>query len=497
MYLLGFDIGSSSIKAALAEFSSGKRVKLVQEPASEMAIDAPQSGWAEQDPELWWGYVCAATKKLLSESQIKPSDIKSIGIAYQMHGLVALDSHDNLVRPAIIWCDGRAVQIGADAFDQLGESYCLEHYLNSPGNFTASKLKWVKENEPAVYARISKIMLPGDFIAYRMTDQIRTTVTGLSEGVFWDFKAHSLATELLKHYEIDPALIPESVENLTVQGRLSKTAAESMGLHPGTPITYRAGDQPNNAMALNVLKPGEVAATGGTSGVVYAVTDQPYYDKQSRVNGFAHVNHQLKIPRIGILLCINGAGIQYGWIKQHISQEGQTYFDLEKEAASVPVGSDGLLITPFGNGSERMFENKNLGAKIHFLEFNRHGRAHLYRATLEGIAFAFVYGITIMQEMGIHINVLRVGNDNLFLSEIFSQTIANLTGARIEMLDTNGALGAALASGVGVGAFASLADAQARIPIVKITEPNPDHPDHEAAYAKWRVALQNALEELK
>ncbi len=493
MYLIGYDIGSSSIKVALANIKTGEKIGVVQKPDSEMPIHAPKPTWAEQDPEDWWQYACQATRQLLAQTEVTPDQIKAIGIAYQMHGLVAIDRAGAVIRPAIIWCDGRAVDVGDLAFEAIGPQYCLSRLLNSPGNFTASKLKWLQENEPEKYQQIHKVMLPGDFMAYKMTGLARTTVTGLSEGIFWDFRAHSISGELLNHFGISDALIPEIVENFVDQGRLQHDAAAQLGLDPGTPITYRAGDQPNNAMALNVLNPGEVAATGGTSGVVYAIVDGATYDSKSRVNGFAHVNHKRDQARIGILLCINGAGIQYGWIKNNIAPKGLSYTDLEKEAQKVGVGSDGLVITSFGNGPERIFENRNLGAHVHALDFNRHGRAHLYRATLEGIAFAFVYGIEIMQEMGLVLEVIRVGNDNLFLSDIFSQTIANLTGAKIEMLDSTGAVGAALAAGVGVGAYHSIEEAQAKTKIIKNVTPDDDIAAYKHAYERWKEMLQNLL----
>ncbi len=493
MYAIGYDVGSSSIKVSLVNLATGQIEGLAQSPKVEMEISAPQEGWAEQDPKMWWQHICTATQELLSKSSINSQEIKAIGIAYQMHGLVAVDQDGKTVRPSIIWCDSRAVAIGEHAFADLGATYCLSHYLNSPGNFTASKLSWVKENEPEKYAQIDKVMLPGDYIAYRMTGDIQTTVTGLSEGIFWDFKEQQLSHRLIQQYDLDEEMVPPITDNFQIQSRLNSEAAKVLGLHPGTPITYRAGDQPNNAMTLNILNPGEIAATGGTSGVVYAVTDQPAYDPKSRVNGFAHVNHHPDEPRIGILLCINGAGIQYSWVKKNIAPNSTSYLDMEQAAATIPVGSDGLVITPFGNGAERMFENKNLGAQWHHLDLNRHSQAHIYRATLEGIAFAFCYGIDILKSMDITLEVMRVGNDNLFQSPIFSQTIANLTGATIEMLEATGASGAALAAGVGIGAFATVQEAQGRANVLTSFHPTTNLTSYRNAYKIWEHSLNSAL----
>jgi len=496
MYLLGYDIGSSSIKAALVNIETGSSVAVVQYPENEMSISAPESGWAEQDPELWWRYICLATQKLLEENEIKGHEIKSIGIAYQMHGLVMLDAEGKVVRPAIIWCDSRAVQIGQEAFEKIGEEQCLKHMLNSPGNFTASKLKWVLENEPENYARCHKIMLPGDYIAYKLSGQMQTTTSGLSEGVLWDFQKNTPAELLLEHYGISPNLLADIVPSVGMQTQVSQEGATATGLATGTKISYRAGDQPNNALALNVLNPGEIAATGGTSGVVYGVVDTPTYDPASRVNGFAHVNHTATEPRIGILLCINGAGIQYGWLRKMIA-EGTSYENLEKQASSVPVGSDGLLNIPFGNGAERMLENVDPGAQYLHLQLNRHGKEHLIRATLEGIAFSFVYGMEILKDMKMSIGVIKVGNDNLFQSDIFSTTISTLTGATIQMLDTTGAIGAALASGVGSGVYTSLDQAMSNLKIVKEITPDSDSEPYRAAYHKWKLALEELISQIQ
>ncbi len=475
MYLLGFDIGSSSIKVSLVDARNSATVATVYSPETEMSIAAVQPGWAEQDPDMWWKNCCLAVKKLLRQlpqsSSIDRSAIAAIGISYQMHGLVAVDAEGKPVRPSIIWCDSRAVEIGDRAFRDLGESYCLEDCLNSPGNFTASKLKWVKENEPEVFAKIHKIMLPGDYIAFRMTGEATTTVSGLSEGAMWDFKENSPAHRLLDYYGLPENLLPDIVPTFGQHGKLTAAAAAELGLPAGIPVTYRAGDQPNNALSINVLNPGEVAATGGTSGVVYGVVDQLVFDRQSRINSFAHVNHTPEKPRIGTLLCINGAGIQYSWLRRQMAGDDTSYADMERKAAEVPAGSDGLRIIPFGNGSERLFGNQNLGAQVHNLHFNRHGKAHFYRAALEGVAFSFVYGMKVLHELGLNLNVLRVGNDNLFQSAIFSSTISNLLGCRIEMLRTTGATGAAIAAGVGIGLWSEAGEGLGALETAGVYEP--------------------------
>jgi len=490
MHLLGFDIGSSSIKVALVNTTTGKTVGTAQHPEREMAILAERPDWAEQHPADWWEAACAATRKLLEKTLVAPSDIAAIGISYQMHGLVVVDKNGDVLRPSIIWCDSRAVNIGNQAFDDLGENYCLEHYLNSPGNFTASKLRWVRKHEPEIFSQIHKFMLPGDYVAFRMTGEICSTVSGLSEGVLWDFKKNTVAKRLLEHYEIPERMLPEIAPIFSKQGKLTAQAAAALGLVPGVPVGYRAGDQPNNALSLNVLRPGEIAATGGTSGVVYAVSDRPVHDPQQRVNGFAHVNYTPENPLTGILLCINGAGSQYRWMRQHIGDPGLSYQEMEQLAASAGVGADGLSILPFGNGAERMLGNRVVGSRIAGLNFNRHEKRHLYRAALEGIAFSFVYGMEALREMGIPVKILRAGNDNLFQSAIFSNTISTLVGAEIELIATTGAVGAAKAAGVSVGIYKSVEEAMAKVETAGKYEPGGEKEALEEAYGRWKKELE-------
>jgi xylulokinase len=495
MYLLGYDLGSSSIKAAIVDATTRKvlAVESYPEGGTEMDMISRQNGWAEQQPDDWWRNLCIVTKRLLKKTGVAPTDIQSIGIAYQMHGLVLVDNENRALRPSIIWCDSRAVSIGNQAFKQIGEQYCLEHLLNSPGNFTAAKLRWVQDNEPEIYSKIHKIMLPGDYIAMRLTGEAYTTVAGLTEGIFWDFKGNCVSQKVMNHFGFSKDILPEIVPTFSNQGTLSREAAEATGLHEGIRVTYRAGDQPNNALSLNVLHPGEVAATSGTSGVVYGIVDRPLTDMKGRINSFAHVNHHEKQARVGVLLCLNGAGIQHSWMKHQVARDNSSYADMERMLSSVPVGSDGLCILPFGNGAERMLENRNLNSHIFNLQFNRHTRAHLFRAGMEGVAFSFVYGINILKELGLEVDVLRVGNDNMFQSQVFSSTIATLLGAQIEVVETTGAVGAALASGIATGTFSNLDEALKGINPTVIHEPQMNFGQCTQAYNLWLSCLEQTL----
>ena len=491
MYLLGYDIGSSSVKASLLEAGSGKCVASAFYPKTEAPIRSVKAGWAEQDPAQWLSYLKLATQDVLQQvPQVNKKDIKAIGISYQMHGLVCVDKDLNVLRPSIIWCDSRAVPYGQQAYERLGEDWCLEHLLNSPGNFTAAKLAWVKENEPEIFKRIWKFMLPGDYAAAWLTGTTCTTVSGLSEGIFWDFVENAPSRRLLDAFGFDEALLPEVRPTFGIQGMLTRAAAQELGLQEGTPVTYRAGDQPNNALSLGVLNPGEIASTAGTSGVVYGVIGQVAHDPLSRVNPFAHVNHTAEAPRLGVLLCINGTGILNAWMRRTVAPEGIGYAAMNELAASVPVGSDGISILPFGNGAERMLENRDTGCSIHGVNFNRHGKAHLLRAAQEGIVFSFCYGIEIMQQMGLQVDRIHAGRANLFLSPIFRETLAETSGATIELYDTDGSVGAARGAGIGAGIYRTPEEAFSTLERLSVLEPA-GMPEYRAAYERWKSFLKS------
>ena len=490
MYLLGYDIGSSSVKASLVDAHTGRCVAQASYPESEAPIAAPQRGWAEQNPEDWWRYVKQATAQVLYDSRVASEDIVAIGISYQMHGLVVVDRDQQVLRPSIIWCDSRAVALGEEAFHALGENYCLEHLLNSPGNFTAAKLAWVKRNEPEVYERIDKFMLPGDYIAMRLSGQAVTTASGLSEGILWDFKDNCVSQSLLDHYGIDSSLVATVKPTFGMQGIVSAQAAAETGLAQGTPITYRAGDQPNNALSLNVFNPGEIASTAGTSGVVYGVLGEVNHDPLSRVNPFAHVNHTAQSPRLGVLLCINGTGILNSWMRRNVADANMTYPQMNDLANTAPIGCNGLSIIPFGNGAERMLENRQPGCSMHGIDFNHHSKAHLLRAAQEGIVFSFMYGIEIMEHMGMKVNRIRAGHTNMFLSPLFRQTLANVTDAPIELYDTDGSVGAARGAGIGAGIYADHNEAFAALQQLAVVEPNAEQRQATIdAYNLWKQRL--------
>lgn len=500
-FLLGLDIGSSSIKASVVDVKTGNAIGSAQSPSDEMQMIAVKPGWAEQDPQTWWEHTVLCAKAAIKKSAIKGDRIEAIGISYQMHGLVVVDKEQKPLRPSIIWCDSRAVEIGERAFRDLGKEYCLQHFLNSPGNFTASKLKWVKENEPAIFEKIYKIMLPGDYIAMRLTGEITTTDTGLSEGIFWDYSSQSVSQKLLQYYGIDTSMLADIVPVFSIHGEVKKDAATELGIKPGTKVCYRAGDQPNNAFSLNVLNPGETAATAGTSGVIYSVTNKNAFDPKSRVNSFMHPTIsplQGGQRGVGVLLCINGTGILNSWLRKNIrsGSDPYSYSDMNQIAAQAPIGSEGLIILPFGNGAERILENKTIDASFHGLDFNHHNQSHIFRGAQEGIVFALNYGFEILKEMGLKSEVIRAGNANMFLSPVFREAFTNTIGARLELYDTDGAKGAAIGAGLGVGIFKSAKEAFAGLKIILAEEPDKNKSArYQNVFSKWKTQLNKYLED--
>lgn len=493
-YLLGLDVGSSSVKASLVDADSGKCAATAFYPETEAPIMAVKAGWAEQDPQMWWDNAKLSMKKIMAEAGAKAEEIKAIGISYQMHGLVCVDKSLQVLRPSIIWCDSRAVKYGDKAFREIGAEKCLGHLLNSPGNFTAAKLAWVRENEPDIYDNIYKVMLPGDYIAMKLSGTANTTVSGLSEGMFWDFKENQVADFLMRHFGFDKSLIADIVPTFAVQSEVSAEAAAETGLLKGTPITYRGGDQPNNALSLNVFNPGEIASTAGTSGVVYGVLGDVNYDKKSRVNTFAHVNHTAEQTRLGVLLCINGTGILNAWVRRNVAPEGISYAEMNNLANSVPIGSEGVSVISFGNGAERVLENKEINCSINGLNFNKHNKAHIVRAAQEGIVFSFCYGMEIMQQMGMDIKKIHAGKANMFLSDLFRNTLAGVSGATIELYDTDGSVGAAKGAGIGAGIYKDNNEAFATLDKLQVIEPD-EHlrSQYLEAYAKWKEVLGKNL----
>lgn len=493
MLLLGIDLGTSSVKVSVVDADSQELLATASYPESDAAILTPQPGWAEQDPRQWWEFVQQAILKCNTSNKYNPKDIGAIGIGYQMHGLVLADKNQNVLRNAIIWCDSRAVEIGEEALQKIGVDKCLTHLLNSPGNFTASKLAWVKQNEPDIYSQIDKFMLPGDYIAMQFTGVITTSTSALSEGIFWDFKRQEVSEDVVEYFQFDKNLFPKTQPLFSEQAIIRPEVATKLSLGLHAVVSYKAGDQPNNALSLNVLNPGEVAANAGTSGVIYGVSDQAGFDPLSRINSFAHVNYTPEQPKIGVLLCINGTGIFNKWTKQLTG--AKTYQELNELAQNSAPGAEGLLAIPFGNGAERMLNNKIPGAQFLNIDFNRHGTAEIARAVQEGIAFSFRYGLDIMRENGIDPTVVRAGKSNLFLSNIFASTFAAVNNVAIEYYEGDGSYGAAIGAGIGTGFYSSPEEAGKQRKVSSMLEPSTQY-DYEPTYQKWKAALTTALNKL-
>ena len=491
MLLLGIDLGTSFIKASIVDSQTGKKIVTAQYPETESEIISNNKGWAEQDPAIWWENTKKAILKANASGLYNPNDIGAIGIAYQMHGLVVVDKHQKPLRNAIIWCDSRAVEIGNNAFSNLAPQGFLESHLNSPGNFTASKLAWVKKNEPEVYHSIHKFMLPGDFICMRLTKEINSNPSSISEGILWDFQKNELSKNLMSHYGFDQTLVPDIQPIFSNYGTVDIDIANELGISSTAIVSYKAGDQPNNALSLGVIEPGEVAATAGTSGVIYAVTDQLIFDKESRVNSFVHVNHNEQQNNIGVLLCINGTGIQNSWIKK-ISAKELSYEQINNKASKVAIGSEGIIVLPFGNGAERMLNNKTVHGHVENLDFLRHHEVHLWRAVQEGIAFSFRYGLDIIRENNIHPNIIKAGYANMFLSPIFQESFAGVTQVPVELYENDGSVGAALGAGIGAKVFKDKNEAFSGLTKIKTIEPqNVDL--YNDLYLTWKNSLLQKL----
>ena len=490
MLLLGIDLGTSSIKVSVVDAETQQWIASAQYPEEEAGITSLQMGWAEQSPETWWKNIKEAIKKINATGKYDPKDIVAIGIGYQMHGLVLVDKQQKVLRDSIIWCDSRAVEIGNMAYSAIGADICACNLLNSPGNFTASKLGWVKRNEPNIYEQVDKMMLPGDFVAMKFTGHVTTTPSALSEGIFWDFQKDALSKDVISYFGFDEGLIPEVRAVFSSHGDLTETVAKELSLRPGIPVSYKAGDQLNNAVSLNVFQPGEVAATAGTSGVIYAVTDKLFADKLSRVNAFAHVNHTNKQRKLGVLLCINGTGIMNRWVRE---LSGSNYAEMNNLASKVVPGSNGLMVFPFGNGAERIFENKIIGAHILNVDLNKHFKADVFRAVQEGIIFSFRYGLDIMRENGIEPSVIRVGKANMFLSDLFAEAFVNTTKVPVELYENDGSVGAAIGGGIGAGVYSSTEQAFTRFQMIRRIDPSDLATEYEKLYGSWKNELLKML----
>ena len=490
MLLLGIDLGTSSIKVSVVNAATQRCIASAQYPEKEVSIVSLQTGWAEQSPEMWWHNIKEAIKKINATRKFDPRDISAIGIGYQMHGLVVVDKDLKVLRDSIIWCDSRAVETGNDAYKKIGEIKCSECLLNSPGNFTASKLGWVKKNEPTIYERIYKIMLPGDYAAMQLTGDITTTPSALSEGIFWDFKNNGVSKDVMDHFGFDKELIPNVHKVFSCHGYVSPDVAKELSLSQGIPVSYKAGDQLNNAVSLNVFQPGEVAATAGTSGVIYAVTDKLFADKYSRVNAFAHVNHTDQERRLGVLLCINGTGIMNRWTRDLV---GEDYKRMNWLASQTKPGSDGLVVLPFGNGAERIFENRIIGAHLSNIDLNMHSKAHVFRAVQEGIVFSFRYGLDIMRENGIQPLVVRAGQANMFRSDLFVDAFVNTANVTVELYENDGSAGAAIGAGLGSGVYSSVKEAFVNFRPLKRIDPSGSGPLFDELYNRWQRELKKHL----
>lgn len=437
MAFLGIDVGTSSVKVSIVGEDGVILASATAPASSERAINSPNPNWAEQNPEDWWEDAQQAILNLPLEARLQ---VEAIGIAYQMHGLVLVDSQFQPVRPSIIWCDGRNIQESQILAESLGLDALENRLLNKPGTLTLAKLAWVAEHEPETLAKAHTFGLPGDFIAYKLTGEWSTTKSGYSEMVGWDFGASIPFEEGFRKAGWKLPL-PEARPNLEEGAPIQKVIAEKLGLPPSARVTYRAGDQPNNAFGLGVLQQGETAISAGTSGVLYGIGDSSP-GLHEGINRFLHVNSQ-----IGVLMCLNGVGSALAFARRTWFQN-QSYEALS-ELASQANPENCPYFFPFGNGAERILSERAFSGFTE-LDFNRHNLPELARSVFEGIAFAYRLGSEKMEKAGCLSKVVNGTESGLLKSSFFAQLLANELQVELILSEGDGSTAAARGAALGI-----------------------------------------------
>ena len=487
MKFLGLDIGTGGSRAVIigsdGEVSSSSVVE-------HMAFASPHIGWAEQSPEDWWRASCEAIRGALKISGVDPFEIGAVSFSGQMHGSVLLDEKDQVLRPALLWCDQRTADEVAEITETIGATRLIELVSNpAVTGFTLPKLLWVRTHEPQTWERVRSVLLPKDYIRLRLTGDKASDVADSSGTLLFDVRARKWSTEMLERFEIDESFRPSVYESTDVTGVISKAGAEATGLKEGTPVIAGAGDNAAGAIGAGIVKPGSVGVTIGTSGVVFIVTDQPKLDLKGRVHSLCHA-----VPgrwhMTGVTLA---AGQSLKWFREMLGQ-GATYDELTKQAESVPSGSDGAVWLPYLMGERTPHLDPNARAAFVGLTAS-HTRGHLTRAIMEGVAFSLREAIDIFRELGAPINEIRLGGGGArsqlwrkIQADVYGQTVSTITA------DEGAAFGAAILAGVGVGAWKTVDEAcAATIKIDKQIEP--DFASHEVLENNYKAykMLHSAL----
>jgi xylulokinase len=426
---------------------------------------SPSIGWAEQRPEDWWLAGGVAVRKALSQANAGKAQIACIGLSGQMHGAVMLDAAGEVVRPALIWCDVRTEKQCGELKELIGSERLIQLTCNPPlPNFTLTKFLWTRENEPENWKRVRSVMLPKDYVRFRLTGERATDMADASGTLMLDVARRRWSEEVLKAAEIDSSLLPALYESPQVCGKVSAKAAAETGLDEGTPVVAGAGDQAAGAVGMGIVAPGAVSATIGTSGVVFAATDQPVVDPQGRLHTFCHA-----VPgRWHVMGVTQAAGLSLRWFRDHFTGSnppngGNTYSQLTAEAAGVPPGSDGLLWAPYLMGERTPHLDPNARGALVGLTAS-HTRAHVVRAILEGVAFSLRDTFTIFDEMKVPVNTIVLGGGGA-RSGLWRQIQADVYGREVQILEAEegAAYGAAILAGVGAVLWPSVDEACTKV----------------------------------
>ncbi len=456
--VLGIDVGTGGTRALIID---GRGRILASATEEHEPFASPKVGWAEQRPEDWWRATRIAVAKAIAQGGLRQEQISCVGFSGQMHGAVMLDSASEVVRPALIWCDVRTEKQCKDLSEKIGWERLIQLTANPPlENFTLTKLLWVRENEPENWKRVRSVMLPKDYVRFRLTGERAIDVADASGTLMLDVARRKWSAEVLKAVEIDAALLSTLYESPQVCGQVSAIGAEATGLAAGTPVVAGGGDQSAGALGMGIVAPGAVSATIGTSGVVFASTDQPVNDPQGRLHTFCHA-----VPgRWHIMGVTQAAGLSLRWFRDRFTTSVggngiDPYDQLTAEATSIPPGSDGLLWAPYLMGERTPHLDPNARGALVGLTAS-HTRAHVVRAILEGVAFSLKDTFTILNEMKIPVKSIRLGGGGA-RSALWRQIQADVYGQEVEIVEAEegAAYGAAILAGVGVKMWPSVDEA--------------------------------------
>jgi xylulokinase len=497
MYVLGIDVGTGGTRALILD-AQGHVISSATE--EHEAFASPQIGWAEQQPEDWWRACGIAVQKALAAANLDGSRIACVGFSGQMHGAVMLDDADRVVRPALIWCDVRTEKQCRDLTLKIGAERLIQLTCNPAlPNFTLTKFLWVRENEPGNWDRVRSVMLPKDYVRFRLTGSRAIDVADASGTLLLDVANRCWSREVLEAAEMDNSLLPALYESPDVCGEISEIGAAATGLKAGTPVVAGAGDQAAGATGMGIVAPGAVSATIGTSGVVFAATDRPALDARGRLHTFCHA-----VPgRWHVMGVTQAAGLSLRWFRDRFgagTDDGRDPYErLTAEAARVPAGCDGLLWAPYLMGERTPHLDPNARGALVGLTAS-HTREHIVRAILEGVAFSLRDSFTLFEEMKVPVKNIRLGGGGA-RSALWRQIQADIYGHEVEIVEAEegAAYGAAILAGVGARIWKSVDEAcSAAVRVASRVAPQPEVVRqmniNYAAYRRIYPAIRSIME---